>query len=91
MQNAVKHGMAKSITVELSSGGGIIALRVADRGQGVRQGVVTKGMGLRIMSHRAKMIGASFETRRNPDGGTIVECFVREPVRKEMADGKAQG
>lgn len=91
VQNALKHGRARRITVDLSRDNGIIGLRVLDDGCGIREGVGTKGMGLRIMSHRAKMIGASFEARRNPDGGTIVECFVREPAKKEASDGESQG
>jgi signal transduction histidine kinase len=31
-------------------------------------------MGLRIMAHRASMIGGAFNVRRNPEGGTTVSC-----------------
>ena len=33
-----------------------------------------KGMGLRIMDYRARMIGAQFDLRRRPTGGTIMTC-----------------
>jgi nitrate/nitrite-specific signal transduction histidine kinase len=35
------------------------------------------GMGLRIMAHRASMVGGTFEARREESGGTIVCCVVR--------------
>jgi signal transduction histidine kinase len=31
-------------------------------------------MGLRIMAHRASMIGGTFDARRNLDGGTTISC-----------------
>lgn len=86
VQNAIKHGQATRIVVVLSSDGGIIALRVTDNGSGIRrEGVVPRGMGLRIMAHRAKMIGASLEVKPSLGGGTLVECCVREPLRREAA------
>ncbi len=33
-----------------------------------------KGMGLRIMDHRAKAIGGSLSIRRRPEGGTVLTC-----------------
>lgn len=49
-----------------------------------------KGMGLRIMNHRAEMIGASFEVYRHPEGGAVVQCRVKEPVRKETVHGEVE-
>jgi PAS domain S-box-containing protein len=84
VQNAVKHGMAKRIEVDLTLDDSIITLTVADNGPGMEEAMETKGMGLRIMSHRANMIGASFEMKPNPEGrGTLVKCSVRSPIRKE--------
>ena len=40
------------------------------------------GMGLRIMSYRANMIGGSCEVRRNAEGGTTVMCAF--PVRNGL-------
>lgn len=88
VQNAVKHGKAEHIAVDLSSDDGIIALRVADNGRGMPETLPAKGMGLRIMSHRAKMIGATFEITGSPAGGTVVKCCVRDPIKKEKAYGK---
>jgi PAS domain S-box-containing protein len=90
VQNAVKHGWADRIIIDLSSQKGIVRLRVTDNGVGMQETVDTKGMGLRIMNHRAKMIGASFEIRPNPEGGTIVECSVKDTIRTEIADNEAE-
>ena len=38
-----------------------------------------KGMGLRIMSYRAGMIGGSLAIQREPGGGTAVLCTVHQP------------
>ena len=34
------------------------------------------GMGLRIMSYRARLIHGKLEVRRGEDGGTLVSCLV---------------
>ncbi len=90
VQNAIKHGQAKQVAIYLSSDCDIITLRVEDNGLGIQEAIPATGMGLRIMSHRAQMVGASFEVKRDPEGGTIVECVVRGSGRKETVYGKAQ-
>jgi nitrate/nitrite-specific signal transduction histidine kinase len=43
-----------------------------------------EGMGLKIMSHRAKVIGARFDVRRKLDGsGTIVTCALAPESQAE--------
>jgi signal transduction histidine kinase len=90
VQNAIKHGEAKRVTIYLSSDEDIVTLKVADYGLGIREAMPTTGMGLHIMNCRAQMIGASFEIKRGPEGGTIVECLVRNPAEKEESYGKPQ-
>jgi signal transduction histidine kinase len=90
VQNAIKHGAAKRITIDLCADEDIVTLRVADNGRGMQESMPTTGMGLRIMRHRAQMVGASFKVKQNPRGGTIVECLVMDPVREETIHGKAQ-
>src|SRR6185436_14466993 len=56
--NAIKHGQAQRIEIRLSSAPGQITLTVSDDGVGLQAGArPQKGMGLRIMNHRAGMIG----------------------------------
>ncbi|NTW07763.1 MAG: hypothetical protein HGA29_07960 [Syntrophaceae bacterium] len=82
-QNAIKHGKAKLINIDLSSSGGKITLRITDNGSGISNAGSTKGMGLRIMSYRAKMIHAELNIEDGPDGGTIVACTLRNPEEKD--------
>jgi signal transduction histidine kinase len=73
--NAVKHGKAKHVQVSLECDDEGIALRVKDDGVGLPDPLPRdRGMGLRIMGHRAEMIGARFEARREVSGGTVVSC-----------------
>jgi signal transduction histidine kinase len=78
LSNAVKHGKAKNIIVQLETLDDGIALRVKDDGVGLPDlGARGEGMGLRIMSHRASIIGGNFDAQRDPAGGTVVSCVVR--------------
>ena len=84
--NAIKHGMATNISINLEAHeeGGL--LKVNDNGLGISETVPTNGgMGLRIMAHRAKVIGGTFDIRRGRDGGTTVTCvFPPHPRAEEV-------
>lgn len=90
VQNAIKHGAAKRITIDLSAEEDLITLEIADNGRGFREDVPTKGMGLRIMHHRANMIGAAFQVKSNPPEGVVAKCSVRVLIGKEATGGKSQ-
>lgn len=78
VSNAVKHGRAKNISVQLETLDDGIALRVKDDGIGLPDELPkSAGMGLRIMAHRASMIGGEFLAKREDYGGTVVSCVVR--------------
>ena len=69
ISNAVKHGKAKNINVQLEALDNGIALRVKDDGIGLPDPLPkTAGIGLRIMAHRASIIGATFQARRDDSG-----------------------
>jgi signal transduction histidine kinase len=40
----------------------------------------SRGLGTRIMAHRAAMIGGTFSIEPNPTGGTFVKCSVPAAV-----------
>jgi PAS domain S-box-containing protein len=92
--NAVKHGQARSIEVQLvaaDDGGYVLAVR--------NDGVLFatppahgRGMGIRIMKYRARMIGASLEIRALPGAGAEVLCrFAGEPrLKGTLADSPAR-
>jgi signal transduction histidine kinase len=86
VHNAMRHGKPKRIGINLSERNGLVSLRVEDDGVGLPEaGPEGPGLGIRIMEHRAAMIGGSFSIEPAPTGGTIVTCsFPRgpEPDRK---------
>jgi len=77
INNAVKHGRAQRIEIELARKNERSVLRIRDDGGGIPDKLdEAGGMGLRIMGYRARMIGAGISASRHPDGGTIVECWL---------------
>jgi len=73
--NAIKHGKAKSVRIELVSGEDKSVLTVTSDGRSFpRVPVEKKGLGLKIMDYRARTIGSSLDVHRGPKGGTIVTC-----------------
>lgn len=79
VNNAVKHGDAKEITILLEAveGGGEFVIE--DNGRGLPPGATQAGgMGLRIMRYRAGLIGGELKIERGREGGTVVHC--RFPV-----------
>lgn len=73
--NAIKHGKAERVVISLFAKNSEGTLIVQDNGTGIG-GIASNhtGMGLNIMSYRARMIGGSLDVLRNPSGGTIVRC-----------------
>ena len=75
VSNAVKHGRAKKISIQLRKNSGQLHLRISDNGVGFPEKFPGgNGMGLRIMQSRIGMVGGTLIIERNPDGGTSVAC-----------------
>jgi signal transduction histidine kinase len=85
VSNAVKHGRAKNIVVQLEAVDDGIALRITDDGIGLPSPLPeTRGLGMRIMAHRASIIGATFTAQRGDAGGTAIVCLLgRKDFRKD--------
>ena len=82
VRNAIQHGKPKRIGIALSERNGQVTLTVEDDGVGVPDTCERAGLGIRIMAHRAAMIGGSFAIEPAPTGGTIVTCsFPKPPPR----------
>jgi len=75
--NAVKHGKARKIWIELVVKNGHLKLMVENDGLDFLTGRTHgKGMGLRIMQYRTEAINGSLEIRKRANGGTIVTCVL---------------
>ena len=72
INNAIKHGKAKNIRIQVKSADNRLNLMVEDDGSGAQnEEVIGKGMGLRIMQYRADLIGAEFEARGSEKGFSV--------------------
>lgn len=75
--NASKHANAAEIIISLDVNDENIVLAVADDGSGLpAEQVRSQGLGLRMMRHRASVIGARFAIESPPEGGTMVTCVL---------------
>jgi PAS domain S-box-containing protein len=78
VQNAIKHGKATRVVIRLTKMSRGVELIVKDNGRGLPKHFETRqGMGLKIMDHRASMIGAELQMRRAADGGTLLTCSLQ--------------
>ena len=86
VRNAVKHGKATRIAIGLTTGENRIVLSVRDNGVGIPLNLrKNKGLGLRIMGHRASLLGGSVVVRKSHKDGTAVVCSIPQPLLKPPA------
>jgi PAS domain S-box-containing protein len=91
--NSIKHGPAQSIIVTLASANDIGVLEIIDDGVGIgdpeRRG---DGIGLQIMSYRARLIGATLHVERGVPTGTRVTCTfsAAAPTRRNQTSHEEQ-
>jgi PAS domain S-box-containing protein len=90
VSNAVKHGRAKAVNLELSATADGIRLTVLDNGIGLHAPSANhQGMGLRIMRYRADMIHGMLTIEKAKKGGTHLICIVpTKALTKETSYGK---
>ncbi len=80
LQNARKHSGANRVGIRVSRGEKEWTVEVRDDGRGFDTGTVAgrgrRNFGLQFMRERAELIGARFEVRSRPDGGTVVRVVI---------------
>ncbi len=81
--NALRHSEAHEIEIAVATDPQATCLIVADDGHGFNPNGHLAGMGLRIMEHRAQIIGASLAVLSAEGEGTKVIC--RLPARAKSA------
>lgn len=81
LNNALRHGQARSIEVSLAARGDEHRLIIADDGSGFDAETLgrTSHSGLRMMEYRANMIGGSLTVDSQPGLGTRVICTFSSP------------
>ena len=70
--NAIKHGHAGRVDIELLYRDPVVTVSIRDNGTGMVHEEAPQGMGLKIMRFRANMIGADLNIASRPGGGTTV-------------------
>ena len=77
VNNAVKHGSAKKITITLRNSENNLLLAVTDDGKGMAPSSNDHGgMGLHTMRYRARMLGGDLKINSIANEGTIVSCEI---------------
>lgn len=73
--NAVKHGKARQVSINLVNKDGKLVLSIRNSGLPFPSMIDrNRGMGLRIMNYRASTVGASLEIKPGRPTGTVVTC-----------------
>jgi PAS domain S-box-containing protein len=85
VHNAIEHGAAREVLIQLAFGPEDMVLTVQDDGQGFDGKANGHGMGLRIMRYRAQCIGGSCDVHAAPTKGTIVHCRVPLPAQPSVS------
>jgi signal transduction histidine kinase len=80
VNNALKHAQASRLTVRLGKKNEMLRLEVIDNGEGLSErGKKRQGVGLGVMQHRARAIGAKLAIRETRGGGVTVVCELPVP------------
>lgn len=74
--NAAKHARCKHIRVALDISDSGLDVHIDDDGSGMADGSMNRGMGIRLMKHRATLLGGQIEIESADGRGTSVRgCF----------------
>jgi two-component system sensor histidine kinase DegS len=80
LQNVRKHSAARTVILTTRMEDDTWVLEVRDDGHGFDVGAVAargrRNFGLQFMRERAELIGAGFDVRSRPDGGTVVRLAI---------------
>jgi two-component system sensor histidine kinase DegS len=80
LQNVRKHAGASTVTVSTEVAGEEWIIEIRDDGRGFDMDTVAargpRNFGMQVMHERAELIGAHFDVRSRPDGGTVVRLAI---------------
>jgi signal transduction histidine kinase len=78
--NALKHADARHVRIQLQTTQEYLRLKVEDDGRGLSQSTVKDGIGLKVMTKRAELVGGTLRVEKAQQG-TVVQCEI--PVSEE--------
>jgi len=85
LNNAAKHGHARSVIISLQESAGKVSLTVSDDGKGFQPPPVEqRGIGLNIMAYRARTIGGNLTIQPNSPSGTTVSCTIERTASGDL-------
>jgi len=82
VSNAIRHGKASRVDVELAVDAERLTLKVKDNGLGLKHDMTqamsanSDGIGLQTMAYRARIIGGQLDVQRGPARGVTVTCSI---------------
>jgi two-component system, NarL family, sensor histidine kinase DevS len=85
LNNAVHHGEARCVWVEVGEAGGSLRVRIADDGKGFDPEASTDGFGLIGMRERAELAGGTLELHSTPSEGTTIVATIPTVYRRHDA------
>jgi len=86
LSNAMRHGRASRVRIQLSADDVAIRLSVHDNGRGLPPEVQrSSGLGLRTMRYRAQVVGGDLLVANHRLGGTIVRCVCPQGARERVS------
>jgi signal transduction histidine kinase len=85
LNNAVKHGQARQITVKLTRSAEQLRLEIKDTGVGFNPSAASEGLGLVSMRERLRMVGGTLKVTSSYGQGTVIEALV------DIAERQAAG
>jgi signal transduction histidine kinase len=93
VSNAVRHGHATAVTIDLRTVRGRAVLTVTDDGQGFDPSTVVRteagGLGLVGMSRQASWLGGSTRVASQPGAGSTIRISI--PMERHLRDSAANG
>ncbi len=73
--NAIRHGKADRINIEVENGDSELRFAISDNGSGIKdENRKGTGLGMKIMKYRCDLIDGVFSIKRLAQGGTCVQC-----------------
>lgn len=92
VHNALKHSHATRIEIDLAQQPAGVQLRVRDNGAGFSPQAESRGLGLRTMEQRARLIGGNLRVQTQPGAGVEVSCSVPKArvEKSNVAEGTKQ-